>query len=212
MQAIDDANWEPISVPDLLAIFREIDIPWWIGGGRALDLFLGRQTREHTDTDVLILRTDQLIVQEHLRGPWELFKTNQPGLAPCPQTEFLGPPVNCFWVRRPNSTWAFEVMLMETEGDEWVYRRERSIRGKIAEMGLMTDDGVPYLRPEIQLLYKSGPNREKDIGDLKLVLPHMSPSSTLWLLDALRTQHPEGHEWIDCIEHRRDTWTGCNSR
>ena len=197
---VDDKNWNPLSVDDLAAIFRRLSIPWWISGGWALDLFLGRETREHQDTDVLILRRDHLVVQEYLEKDWQLFKTKQPGLAPWPHGEFLETPVNCFWVRRHDTTWAFEVMLMETEGDYWVYRRLPSVRGKIAQMGFVTDSGIPYLSPEIQLLYKSGPNRRKDSEDLKLVLPRLPSEKVQWLLDGLRMQYLSGHDWIGYIE------------
>jgi hypothetical protein len=33
-----------------------VHVPWWVAGGWALDLFLGRQTRPHKDLDVGILR------------------------------------------------------------------------------------------------------------------------------------------------------------
>lgn len=199
---IDDKNWNPLLPDELVAIFRKLDIPWWISGGWALDLFVGRQTRQHEDTDVLILRKDQAVVQKHLETHWQLFKTHQPGLAPWHHGECLDPPVNCFWVRRPDTTWAFEVMLMETEDDHWVYRRHRCVRGRIAELGRLTEDGVPYIRPEIQLLYKSGPNREKDFGDLQRVLPHLPTDNVHWLLDCLRMQYAQGHEWIRYIESR----------
>ena len=88
-------------------------------------------------------------------------------------------------------------MLMETEGNEWVYRRLRSIRGPIADLGMETDDGIPYLRPEIQLLYKSGTGREKDSGDLARVLPHLGQQRASWLLRSLQSQYPQGHDWLE---------------
>lgn len=54
-----------------------------------------------------------------------------------------------------------------------MYPRLRSIRGPIADLGLETYDGIPYLRPELQLLYKSGTGREKDSDDLARVLPRL---------------------------------------
>lgn len=197
---IDCDSWDPISVDDLAAIFSGVGIDWWISGGWAIDLFLGRTTREHKDTDVSILRADQLLVQGRLRD-WELFKTKQPGLAPWPRGEYLESPVNCVWARRgARSPWAFEVMFADTEEDQWVYRRLPSIRGPIAQMGLRTESGIPYIRPEIQLLYKAtAAYRPADLADLTNTLPRLPEDSRRWLLDCLRAQYPGGHEWVQVI-------------
>jgi hypothetical protein len=51
--------WRPLDpavLPDLLG---GVDAPWWLAGGWAIDAFLGRVTRVHEDTDVLVLRRDQ---------------------------------------------------------------------------------------------------------------------------------------------------------
>ena len=198
---LDDADWAPLAVDELARIFREISVPWWISGGWALDLYLGRQTRPHADTDVLILRRDQLTIQDFL-SDWRLYKTHQPGLAPWPTGEYLHPPVNSIWVgREDDGFWAFEIMLMETEGDEWVYRRLSSIRGPIADIGMRTSDGTPYVAPEIQLLYKGGGAfREKDTQDLLATLPHLPLEKRAWLLDCLRRQFPNGHVWVPILE------------
>ena len=39
-------------------VFAPLSIPWWIAGGWAIDVYLGRQTREHADIDVSVLRAD----------------------------------------------------------------------------------------------------------------------------------------------------------
>ena len=51
--------WEPLSPKDVLAIMRGFRPPWWVCGGSALDLFIGRETRRHDDLDVAVLRRDQ---------------------------------------------------------------------------------------------------------------------------------------------------------
>jgi Aminoglycoside-2''-adenylyltransferase len=51
-------RWRPWRPREVAAFFAMLPIPWWIAGGWAIDLFLGRQTRRHEDIDVLILRQD----------------------------------------------------------------------------------------------------------------------------------------------------------
>lgn len=204
---LDPHNWSPLSVKEIAEVFEGMPVPWWIAGGVALDLFLGRSARSHDDIDVQILRRDQLTVQQHLQKDWRLFKTKQPDpphLAPWPEGEFLEAPINSVWVRRPGQdAWAYMFMFMETDGDEWVYRRLPSIRGSIADMGLIADAGIPYLAPEIQLLYKGRREvRSKDTRDLQRVLPKLAREKAAWLLACLRAQYREGHEWIGLIEQR----------
>jgi len=197
---LDPHHWDPLPVPEVAALLHGLPIPWWIAGGWALDLFLGGTTRAHEDTDIVILRRDQPALQPHLRG-WALFKTKQPEwphLAPWPEGEFLEHPISDVWVRDrvEDGPWRFQFMYMEAEGEEWVYRRLSAIRGAIAEMGLVTADGIPYLAPEIQLLHKGNSLREKDTADLERVLPHLPRPRARWLLSALRQQHPQGHDWL----------------
>ncbi len=198
---IDADNWRQTSIDEVVSIFSGAGVSWWIAGGWALDLFLGRITRDHKDIDVQILRRDQLAIQRHL-ADWKLFKTNQPGLEPWPQGEMLEPPVNSVWAREnDDSRWALDIKLMETEGDCWVYRRDPRIRGKIRQLGLRTGTGIPYIAPEVQLLFKSAGTDEKDLADLDVTLPMLSRDKVEWLLDCLRLQYQSGHEWIDRIEY-----------
>src|SRR3954467_9865612 len=45
--------------------------PWWFAGGWAIDLFLGRITREHADIEIGVFRRDQAMLREHL-SDWTL--------------------------------------------------------------------------------------------------------------------------------------------
>ncbi|HXY71683.1 MAG TPA: hypothetical protein VEM41_04000, partial [Actinomycetota bacterium] len=66
-------RWEPIALDGLARLFRQVDAPWWVAGGVALDLFVGRPTREHGDLDVEILRRDLSDFAGAIRG-WSLFQ------------------------------------------------------------------------------------------------------------------------------------------
>lgn len=203
MMALDPHHWDPIDLHEVVRIFQPLGVRWWIAGGWALDLHLGRQTREHEDMDVGILRLDHLAVQEQLVGEWQLFKTKQPGLAPWPAGEVLPTEVNDVWIRRgEGAPWAFQLAIVETEGGEWVYHRLPSIRRPLEETLLQTEDGIPYLRPEIQLLYKGGSRarRPKDFADLQRMLPALTESEFGWLHAALKRQCPDGHEWVAYLE------------
>ena len=198
----EEHTWEPLSVEQAAGLMSGLRVPWWIAGGWAIDLFLGRQTREHGDTDVLIRRDDQLEVQKHLmdRG-WDLHKTQQPGLEPWPPGEFQSRPCNDIWCRRtPDSPWALQLMLLDTDGGRWVFKRDPSIRGDLESLGRRTSSGIPYMAPEIQLLYKAKPEAlAKDQSDFDHAVPCLTREAQSWLLRRLENRFPEGHGWITVL-------------
>lgn len=179
-------------------LLRDFPKPWWIAGGWAIDLFLDNHTREHEDLDIAILREDGPAFREYLLS-WELW----PGLGqgeleskPIRIDESLPPERHVLWCRpSSNSDWAFEVLLNETAGEEWVFRRDHRIRKPVAEIGSTASNGIAHLKPEIVLLFKAKNNLDKDQQDFLAALPTLTPEASGWLIDALRVVHPN-HPWL----------------
>lgn len=149
---------------------------------------------------VTILRKDQQRLKTAFAG-WEIYNTNAPGLRYWDGEAFLEKIPNV-WLRKDReSPWALEVMFQNSRDGQWIYRRNEAIQRKIDDIGFITRDGIPYLRPEIQLLYKGGGSlyRETDLDDLKSILPVLSDDSKQWLISALQTEFPDGHDWIDIL-------------
>ncbi|MCD4702599.1 MAG: amino acid transporter [Candidatus Aegiribacteria sp.] len=196
----DNHKWEPLSVEEVADMMSGLNVSWWIAGGWAIDLFLGRQTRTHGDMDVLIRRDDQLEVQRHL-ADWDLYKTQQPGFKPWQTGEFQSRPFDDIWCRRtPESPWAFQIMLLDTDGDRWIFKRDPGIQGPLEGLGRYTSAGVPFMCPEIQLLYKAKPQTlAKDQSDFDLAVPCMTFKARAWLLRHLEKRFPEGHAWITVL-------------
>lgn len=71
---MDIHNWQPVTVEEISLLFQDMPIVWGIAGGWALDLHIGRQTREHEDIDVIIFRQDQQEVYSYLCKDWILYK------------------------------------------------------------------------------------------------------------------------------------------
>jgi hypothetical protein len=59
-----------------------------------------------------------------------------------------------------------------------------------------TAEGIPYLAPEIVLLFKAKHTRPKDEDDFAATVPHLGEARVRWLVDALERVHP-GHRWLD---------------
>jgi hypothetical protein len=188
--------WEPASLAEVAQIFDRSQVQWWIAGGYAIELAAGRSFREHSDIDVLLLRSDQLAVQRVLAG-WQWHAADPPGtLRPWQPGEQLPVGVHDIWCRPgPEQPWRIQVMLDESCRDEWVSRRDPRIRRSISSLGSVSPDGIPYLMPEIQLFYKARQPRPKDEIDFSVTLPLLTQSQRQWLDDALRLTYGPGHEW-----------------
>ena len=91
-------------------------------------------------------------------------------------------------------------MLDEADGDTWVYRREPRIRRPMSTAVRQNPDGLPYLAPEIQLLYKSKAPRERDEVDFARTRPLLAADARRWLRDALEIANPD-HRWIAALSN-----------
>jgi hypothetical protein len=105
---------------------------------------VGRPVRDHADIDVLMLRRDQLAVQQALPG-WQWQAADPPGsLRPWPPGERLPAGVHDIWCRPgPGESWRIQVMLDESSGRDWVSRRDERIRRPITSIGLVTSAAFP---------------------------------------------------------------------
>jgi len=184
-------------------------VPWWIAGGWAIDLHLGRQTRQHKDIDVLVLRPHLPRLREQLAG-WDLHAADPPGtLRPWPVTEQLPLGAHDIWCRpAPTADWCLQLMvddLADGEGgadQEWVYRRDARIRRAWRTLsGPASSPQRGVLAPEVQLLYKSTTPRAKDEADFAQFAVELDSSQRIWLIEAL--QLTDGtHPWIDRLRAR----------
>lgn len=192
MNRADDAFAPVLEVAGLFADYPRL---WCIVGGWALDLFLGRVTREHEDVDVAVLRRDQRDLRAYL-SEWEFEKVEAGRRVPWPFDEWLNLPVHELHARRPEGApREIELLLNEAAGDEWIFRRDARITRPLAKVRLVTRSGVPYFAPAIVLLYKAKDPTGKDQTDFDQIRPHLGFGRRLWLRHALEIAHP-GHPWI----------------
>ncbi len=188
-------RWEPLTPQQVAERLAQLAIPWWIAGGWALDLFIGRQTRAHDDIEIAAYRADLHELRSHLGG-WDFSVAAGGTLAPWRDGAFPET-AHIVWAReRGNEAWQLEILVEERHGDRWVYRRHPSIGLHARDIGRVTVDGIPYLRPEIQLLYKSKAARPRDETDFITVLPWLDPGQRAFLAAGLWTVSP-GHRWLE---------------
>lgn len=195
-----ESEWLPLTITEVSTLLKSASYPWWIAGGLAIDHFIGRKTREHGDIDILINRADQLKIQKTLAG-WDLQAADPPGtLRPWKRDETLLPAVHVIWARPQVGPWRLEIMLLDTENEDWIYRRDPRIRGSLRDATQISTDGIQYLAPEIQLLYKSKSIREKDQSDFENCLPLLSSDQKSWLKKALSLTYQNQHSWLSKLD------------
>lgn len=191
-------TWEPWTPWEVTSRLQGVGAPWCVAAGWAIDLFAGPPHREHEDIEIVVPRGRFREIQSALGGfrfdivgygvnrYWPI---DDPAFEPTHQT----------WVREPDrAVYRLDVFREPHDADTWICRRDPEIRLPYTHIIRRTADAVPYLAPEIVLLFKAKAPREKDDYDLARALPLMQADSRAWLVDALRRVHP-GHRWLERI-------------
>jgi hypothetical protein len=191
VSASEFGPWEPLDLKAVVETFSSALFRWWISGGHALDLHLGRTWRYHEDTDVGVVRGD-LSSLHALLFHWDLHVAAAGRLTP-----WRGEPLelarhqNNVWCRlAADGPWVLDVTIGEGSDENWIYRRDPSVLVPWDMAVLRTTDGIPYLAPELQLLYKSKGQRSKDEVDAAEVIPSLDARQRELLSRLLEPDHP----------------------
>ena len=203
IEALDtrwSSSWTPGEVAQHLA---GIAAPWYVAAGWALDLFRGGQTREHGDIEIGIPAARFPEVRDRFAGYafdvpggdriWE--NATSEVLASTHQT----------WLRDPaTGQYLIDVFREPHDGSTWICRRDEAIRLPYGEIIRRTEDGIPYLAPELALLFKAKAVRSKDQTDFDGTLPCLTPRQRDNLVGLLARVHP-GHPWLAALDSFRDS-------
>jgi hypothetical protein len=182
--------WTPGQVAQRLA---GITTPWYVAAGWALDLFRGMQTREHADIEIAVPAATFPKIRDRFPayafdavGSGRIWENAAPDvLAATHQT----------WLRDPaTGNYLLDVFREPHDGQTWICRHDETIRLAYGEIIRYTPDGIPYLAPELVLLFKAKHARPKDQADFDETIPHMIPAQHQTLAELLARAHP-GHRW-----------------
>ena len=192
-------------------------------GGQALDLFLGYESRVHGDIDVCAYWDDRdRIIQYMQSRGFEVYEMLGGGRAHriadvsdqvrkkknifcfregCPLVKTYPPDedgscwMEFFHIGQTEMDF-IEFLFNDRTEDAFIYARNREIT-LAPDRAVLYREGVPYLAPELCLLYKSTDiEREGYQQDFELAYRAMDPLQREWLRKALRQAFPEGHPWL----------------
>jgi hypothetical protein len=191
--------WSMAWTPGQAALaLQGVSAPWAVAGGWALDLWLGAQTRAHEDLEIAVPSIFFSEIQSRLEAlglkVFDIVDGQAIALAPgeaphrrMHQTWVMDPAVN---------GWRMDIFREPGDAETWVYRRTGELSAPRAWANRRTAGGVPYVAPQVVLLFKAKAKRDKDEADFSLAAPRLPVEARRWLADSLRIVHP-GHPWID---------------
>ncbi|MET8881323.1 nucleotidyltransferase domain-containing protein [Streptomyces rubiginosohelvolus] len=193
IEALDSrwaSSWTPDEVARRLAGVRA---PWCVAAGWALDLFRGQQTRAHGDIEIAV--PAERFPEVRRRFPGYVFDAAGSGRIWEDAEPDVLAAVHQTWLRDPaTGDYLLDVFREPHDGDTWICRRDGSIRRPYDEIVHHTRDGIPYLAPELVLLFKAKHARPKDQADFEATVPYLSPEQRTSLARLLDRVHP-GHPW-----------------
>jgi hypothetical protein len=190
-----DARWASCWTPSEVARrLAGIGTPWYVAAGWALDLFRGRRTRAHGDIEIAIPAADFPEVRS--RFPGYVFDAAGSGRIWEDAAPEALAAVHQTWLRDPaTGGYLLDVFREPHDGGTWICRRDESIRFPYGDIIHHTRDGIPYLAPELVLLFKAKHTRPKDQADFDATVPRMTPAQRERLAGLLARTHP-GHPWL----------------
>jgi hypothetical protein len=171
-------NTDFAAVSAVCSLLSGLTVPYWIAGGWAIDLAVGRVTRDHADVDVMLLERDKLVLWDDL---------------PEDEAQITGRDRESrrLTLHSENLLLPTEVFLAEADGTFWVHRRGAyRVKRPLADI-TRHRGGIPFLAPEVVLLFKARSEADKDRHDVETALPVLDAGQRSWLQETLK-RLPQG--------------------
>lgn len=188
-----DQLWDPWTPAEVARRLAGVDAPWCVAAGWAIDLYLGDPPRPHADIEIAVPRRDFPQITAALDGfDWDVAGGGR--LWPYPDvSDHTG--LHQTWCREPaTGRYRLDVFREPHDGDQWVYRRDPSITLPYDEL-IRVRYGIPYVIPEVALLFKAHRTAPKDEGDFHRVAPRLEGNARTRLTGWLARLYPD-HSWL----------------
>jgi hypothetical protein len=196
-------EWDPLVPTELKVLMEGFEPPWWVVGGHAIEAFTGVR-RVHEDIDLVVFADHVPQLRAQLGERFHLW-SNHGGTFRIIDEEHPEPlhPLSQIWMREDaQSRWRVDCILNPSSEGRWQSRHDGALVADLQEVTWVHTDGIRYLNPEVQLLFKAKHARAKDELDLATTWPRLSSEQRSWLRDAVRTAYPD-HAWNDRLAGTR---------
>ena len=170
---------KPEDAIQIIRLLESKDIPVWLVGGWGIDALLGRQTREHKDLDILLLRDDVVRANEmlekngyHLK---ELWSENLQVI------DMAGNMIDSAYVLHNTEGFEIDVHTFHFEGVHIIPDWEDSegfqiTRAELDHNGTIAGVQVRCISAQLQFLFHSGyPIPDYQVQDLRFLREKFHP-------------------------------------
>jgi len=206
----------PEHVAHIVDAMAAFPAPWALGGGWAVDAWIGQVTREHGDVDVIVFADDHRALFEHLHG-WQLVHhQNLPddgnelwqGQRIYPPDHLHGrldrgeptPEGGALWA---TEGWHLDVQFNQRRGDEWVLSTEPLVTLPVDLCARPSALQAPTVVPHVVVFYKATAYvgtkhhlRPRDEADFLALLPLLTDGHRAWLREAVSRVYEGEHPWL----------------
>ena len=202
-------------------LLENAPVSWAVCGGFAIDLFLGKETRAHGDIDICVFEKDRENILKHmLKNNWQVYEfrgngkvrplnaalSSEPGrnlmctsgacelvkFYPCEEEQLLWYE---FFPTGLKQLDYVEFLFNTSMEDAFIFDKSKGIKRELSK-AILYHEGIPYLAPEIVLLYKaSNADNAEYQYDFEQAYWHMDEEQKRWFLQGLDTLYPVGHKW-----------------
>lgn len=172
----------------------EVNAPWCVAAGWAIDLYLGGPPRAHADIEIAVPRRAFPQIAHALTGfEWDVAGAGRLW----PLTDAGDHPgLHQTWCRDPvTGRYHLDVFREPHDADQWVCRRDPSITLPYDEL-IRFRGGIPYVIPEVALLFKAHRTAPKDEDDFRRVTPQLDDDARTRLIGWLTRLYPT-HSWLN---------------
>lgn len=200
---------------------NNVNIPWAICGGFAIDLFLKKDIRTHSDIDICVFEKDrEKILRYMLQNNWNVYEFRGQGKVrplnaaslsetgrnfmctngecdivnfyPCEEENFLYHEFIHTGIKEFNYV---EFLFNITDEDYFVFDKNQGIKRELSKE-ILLNSGIPYLAPEIVLLYKSSWSENVEYQyDFEQTYWQMNDEQKMWFSQNLDVLYSKGHRW-----------------
>ncbi|GAB0107123.1 hypothetical protein JMUB6875_61150 [Nocardia sp. JMUB6875] len=190
-------RWEAWTPEGVAGRLVGISVPWCVVGGWALDLFVGTQTRDHEDLEIAVPRERFGEVAAAFGGyEWDVVGS---GMVWAYRDAGDRAEFHQTWLRDPaTGKYHLDVFREPHDGERWICRREPSITLPYTDLIEIGRAGIPYVIPEVALLFKAKAQRPKDQQDFDRVTPLLPDHRVARLAAWLARVHPH-HDWLETL-------------